>query len=373
MKQSFLNLLNFFLLINTCSLLFSMEKPLEMQRGSSLADREEEAARIQTIKDAVKKAKRTEKIRMTLTAALKESQHYWFPILSYAIDQAEEKRGQKKLRIFAELLLPKIDELNDIMVIGLMSEKFTKAFGQKKLINKDGSIYKVLEALDEKEAQLKKRLRNATGSLILRRRGAIESQGEQNHANEEAEVKAKNPPPPVPAREEHAVLSSIIPAAKQKPTPPARTTSLPVSAENILQPDKPVGPAVQDESHIQSHQHVAAQVIQSPIIKPLAPPRVPDRDVDAKQAEKPSPPARTSSLKLLLDAAVKQSQEPAQAEALSPSADETRTCYYLYTAAIKGDAEEKKMLIAAGATINAKNMQGWTALTWAVNEGILKE
>ncbi len=268
MKQYLLYSSTFFLLINTCSLLLSMQAQLALERPRSLSAAEAEATSIiETLKNAAKQATNKNDIKSSFVAALGQDQQYWHTIFSYALKENPPKVIETKLRRLAKLLLarpnpasdgsrlegiadiklliefhkmftplssssktirgmlgmleiqvekkvvelvdiimasskdkwlsifsrsydsypdtvkkkllklladkflPKIQDLDDTdsLLIGVYLEKFTTAFGPVTPLNREASVYKVIEKLKEKEQQFKKRhsrARDCTGFCL---------------------------------------------------------------------------------------------------------------------------------------------------------------------------------------------------------------
>ncbi len=155
MKQSFLYSSFFFLLINTHSRLFSMERALEGPRVLTAADQEPEAIKL------TQEGLDEEVIRETFALALSQDQQYWNGIFSQAINPDE----YHKLRILAALLLPKVYAIQDIFTVRLFIEKFAKFF--ELVEERDDIIYRVFSALQAKMQKFKDQRINELRSSIV--------------------------------------------------------------------------------------------------------------------------------------------------------------------------------------------------------------
>ena len=172
MKQ-YLVLSPIFLSLIMVSALISMEKPAARPRSEIIAPEQLQAQYIQILKEEAKKAKHRDIIRSTYTTALRENSLHWLPILSYSIKEDKASRKIKKLRIFAELLLPKVAEIGDLFKVGSFIDVFTKEGAMKLSLKKDDTLYKILDRLEGRQQEIHKKETLSVAQLILNRRASI--------------------------------------------------------------------------------------------------------------------------------------------------------------------------------------------------------
>ncbi len=408
MKQSLLYSSIFFLLINTCSLLFSMERPLSLERPRSLSAAEAEATSIiETLKNAAKQATNKNDIKSSFVAALGQDQQYWHTIFSYALKENPPKVIETKLRRLAKLLLarpnpasdgsrlegitdiklliefhkmyaplssssktirgmlgileiqvekkvfeqvdiimalskdkwlsifsrsydnypdtvkkkllklladkflPKIQDLDDTdsLLIGVYLEKFTTAFGPVTPLNREASVYKVIEKLKEKEQQFKKRhsssvsnaLTNKLGGSLGRNSGkAMQDSADQPASpltsattSPQTQGPAITPAAPQPTNVKPA--PRVLPAPPASPLKPASSQTSPVQKSAQQQNAKPA-PASPASPSVKQSANNPAPIPAASAVKPHSnSPASPAKPAAASTGQTTSKPAAISA------------------------------------------------------------------------------
>ncbi len=353
-----------------------MEKPLEKPNSRSNVAQKT----ITSDKVIAQEAKDKELIRDIFMLALRQDQRHWMPFLEHDIQQNERQSAEEKLRIFAELLLPTINQLGDILVVRSFIAVFAKAFGPKTFIKSDDIIHKLLLALEAKELECKKKHINEIRSFIKRKlanpdlhRGPELSEEDRQCPiccetfNNEDRIRVQFDCPAVTGSSmAHALCQECaLKQALLKPICPFCRALL--CTNNAI---RFINNKLITEEYAASDlsTHALEQLCMLLAIIPAS-----NKPFQASTAIVSEENAIDALGKAMLHLAALEGKSEIVKLLLAAKADvnikgASRGDTPLHLGAWKGHSEVVKLLIEAGADVNAKNNRDWTALHAAANE-----
>ncbi len=352
-----------------------MEKPLEKPNSRSNVAQKT----ITSDKVIAQEAKDKELIRDIFMLALRQDQRHWMPFLEHAIQQNERQSAEEKLRIFAELLLPTINQLGDILVVRSFIAVFAKAFGPKTFIKSDDIIHKLLLALEAKELECKKKHINEIRSFIKRKlanpdlhRGPELSEEDRQCPiccetfNNEDRIRVQFCPTVTGSSMAHAHCQECaLKQALLKPICPF--CRAPLCTNNAI---RFINNKLITEEYATSD--LSTQALEQLFIL-LAIIPASNKPFQASMAILSEENAIDALGNAMLHLAALEGKSEIVKLLLAAKADVNvkgarRGDTPLHLGAWKGHSEVVKLLIEAGADVNAKNNRDWTALHAAANE-----